>query len=254
LSGGTGTNKYLYNSKELQDDFGLYWYDYGARMYDAELGRWHTLDPLAEKYNQFSPYVYVADNPMKYVDPNGKEILIVTKRDQDGNISESLKYSEGKLFSNGKEYSGKNSFALKIQNTLNNLYKVDNKEVNKAISALEISHHLHYIENSPSDASNTNPTAIDLDAVNQGASSGSHVVVSLNGNDIENGLHTSNETTLGHELKHSFDFDQGNMKGEKGVQPSAKDPAEQRAVKFENLIRSFYNIQLRKTYGGEPVK
>ena len=44
-------NKYLYNGKELQDDFGLDWYQYGARMYDAVIGRFWTIDLLTEKYH-----------------------------------------------------------------------------------------------------------------------------------------------------------------------------------------------------------
>ena len=62
---------YKYNGKELDRQSGLDWYDYGARMYDAALGRWHVVDPLSEKYYSVSPYVYCANNPIKYIDPTG---------------------------------------------------------------------------------------------------------------------------------------------------------------------------------------
>jgi RHS repeat-associated protein len=62
------SNKYLYYNKELQDDElagnSLGWYDYEARMYDALLGRWHNVDPLAENYYPITPYAYFANNPL----------------------------------------------------------------------------------------------------------------------------------------------------------------------------------------------
>jgi RHS repeat-associated protein len=65
-------NLYLYNGKELQQELDLDWYDYGARIYDAQLGRFFTIDPLAEKYNFQSPYVYAKNNPIIYLDNNGE--------------------------------------------------------------------------------------------------------------------------------------------------------------------------------------
>ena len=65
------TTQYMYNGKELQEDFNLDWYDYGARMYDPAIGRWHCIDPLAEMYSSYSTYGYVRNNPIRRIDPNG---------------------------------------------------------------------------------------------------------------------------------------------------------------------------------------
>jgi RHS repeat-associated protein len=66
-------NPYQYNGKEFNTEFGLDWLDYGARWYDPSIARWNAIDPLAEKFNGWSPYNYVMNNPINMVDPDGKE-------------------------------------------------------------------------------------------------------------------------------------------------------------------------------------
>lgn len=74
-------NRFKYNGKELQDDLGLNWYDYGARMYDAAIGRFNTQDAFAEKYLDFSPYQYAANNPIIFIDINGDSLALTGEQD-----------------------------------------------------------------------------------------------------------------------------------------------------------------------------
>lgn len=71
-------NRYRYNGKEKlklkDDDNDIFWLDYGRRMYDPALGRFHTQDRFAEKYFDYTPYQYAANNPILNIDVNGDSI------------------------------------------------------------------------------------------------------------------------------------------------------------------------------------
>ena len=77
FASSTSTQPYKYNSKEYDTKKGLNWYDYGARHYDAVLGRFMTVDPLAEKYYSESLYTYCYSNPINCIDPNGKDGIYI---------------------------------------------------------------------------------------------------------------------------------------------------------------------------------
>ena len=82
---GESTNgdvqRFKYNGKELERMHGLDWYDYGARHLDAALGRWTTVDPMAEKYYHLSPYNYCGGNPVRFIDPNGMSCSPIYNQD-----------------------------------------------------------------------------------------------------------------------------------------------------------------------------
>lgn len=79
-SPNTTANRYSYNNKELVDDLDLQWLAYGARSYQADIGRFTGFDPNAHKYPSWTPYSYVYNNPVNGIDPDGRDgILLVWK-------------------------------------------------------------------------------------------------------------------------------------------------------------------------------
>ena len=66
---------YKYSSKELDEENGINWYYFGARYYDPAIGRWLSVDPLADAYPSLSPFNYALNNPLRYIDPDGKDPL-----------------------------------------------------------------------------------------------------------------------------------------------------------------------------------
>ena len=236
--GTTGnTQPYKYNGKELDTKKGLNWYDYGARHYDAALGRFTTNDRFAEKYYSMSPYQYGANNPVNNIDVNGDTIVVNP--------------NPNGLIDNVKMFFG---FDTKYQKDVKvdlQQLKKDDKGVANIITELEDSENIHYITMPKKGASNS--TLIDKEKVEMKISQGS--IIHYDPNNRRRSRNEKEMRTprvgLSHELQHSFDVDKKFATYE--TTENGIKLMEVRAVNTENKIRRKTGDPKRIEYGGKKI-
>ncbi len=117
----TNRTPYLYNGKELDEETGLYYY--GARYYDPRTSVWQSVDPLSDKYPSISAYQYTGNNPITYIDPNGKEIIGVTYDKTTGKYS----YSEEAIKNGTNKYIEARTQTDRGRNAISGLMKSKTK-------------------------------------------------------------------------------------------------------------------------------
>ncbi|TSE03153.1 RHS repeat-associated core domain-containing protein [Aquimarina algiphila] len=110
---------YGYNGKEENDELGLGTLDFGARNYNPDLGRWMNIDPLAARYDAYSPYSFTINNPIYFVDPDGKQIIIYYNY---GGKEREYEYS----YKEGRSTKGLPKFLANALTALDGLYEASN--------------------------------------------------------------------------------------------------------------------------------
>jgi RHS repeat-associated protein len=119
-------NEHQYNAKEFQEDFGLQWYDYGARFYDQQIGRWQSIDPLSGKRLCWSPYNFCGDDPINHMDPDGRDWKISASFDKKQQLHINISFTGAVLnHSSNTKYSTQ-SIASRIQKQLTNVINNSN--------------------------------------------------------------------------------------------------------------------------------
>ena len=228
---------YKYNGKEYDGKKGLNWYDYGARHYDAVLGRFTTNDRFAEKYYSMSPYQYGANSPVGNIDVNGDSIII--KPNANG-IIDQIKVLFG--------YDTK--FQKDVKADLFQL-KQDDKKVADIIGKLEESKNIHYI--TMPKKGEYNSTGFNADKVKKNISQGSEIY--YNPYNRRRGRNDSDMRTprigLAHELQHSFDVDKKVATYERTKNGILL--MDIRAINTENRIRKVIGEPKRTMYGTQKV-
>jgi RHS repeat-associated protein len=231
--------RYKYCGKERDEQTGFYYY--GMRYYAAWLCRFVSVDPMADEYLSLSPYAYCMNNPVKYIDTDGRKIVIFYQDPGEKN-SQKLYYYKGFLYTDKRytsQYIGDNQFARNVQSDLNDIASKGGKLQNR-LNTLVNSLRTHEIKETSGENNMTFPN----EAL-EGAKTGSTTYYNRDSENVR-----QSRSALVHELLgHGYSVDQGFMKegAETRVGPTYLDQIN--AIDIQNVYNKEVGLPLRTTDG-----
>ena len=208
LSNGNDVQAYKYNGKELDTKKGLNWYDYGAREYDAVLGRFTTMDPSAENYYATNSYAYCGNNPVNRIDPDGKDWRVQTHYNRETDKIEYIMTVNAVLYNNSSNRDiNMNQLATAITSQVTNVYNISendfvarmnfNLKVVKSVSEIGERDHVIQIVNQNQLRKSDSKSEVSAEASLFGLS------IRIGTNLVERTLNGDNVRTVAHELGHT---------------------------------------------------
>lgn len=221
-----------------------------------------SIDPHCERYYWISPYTYCLNNPIKFVDPDGRDIVLSIKYKGE---KQPRRYTYnpqiGLTDAKGNSVSlPVNSKAYAVVSAYNEVYKTDNT-FKEQIDALVKSENDHIIvvggsrdkgKNAVEAGTPSTNANEDKETVKKGKSIGTTTSYNLSKKEKarlkdQTGIEHTDGSIISHEVRHQYDYETGNMSDSVG-KSGKDDPSEQRAVENEDRYRRKNNMEERKTY------